>query len=42
MSIRPANRVIKAQFKPCEIKTFRIPRDVGQPIVETNLLEDVE
>lgn len=36
------NRVIEAQFKPGEIKTFRIPRDSAQPVVETNLLEGVE
>ena len=32
-------RVIDADFGPCEIKTFRIPRDPNQPPVETNLLE---
>jgi alpha-mannosidase len=32
-------RVIEAQFGPCEIKTFRIPREPSQPVVETNLLE---
>lgn len=31
--------VIEANFLPCEIKTFRVPRDPKQPIVETNLLE---
>jgi alpha-mannosidase len=36
------NRVIEAAFGPCEIKTFRIPRDVHQPVVETNLLEWAE
>ena len=33
------NRVIEARFGPCEIKTFRIPKDGAQPIVETDLLE---
>lgn len=33
------HRVIEAQFAPCEIKTFRVPRDLAQPITETNLLE---
>jgi alpha-mannosidase len=32
-------RVIDAEFKPSEIKTFRIPRDAAQPITEVNLLE---
>ncbi|MDQ4076765.1 MAG: glycosyl hydrolase-related protein [Chloroflexota bacterium] len=32
-------RTIEAHFGPCEIKTFRIPRDREQPVVETNLLE---
>jgi alpha-mannosidase len=32
-------RAIEADFGPCEIKTFRIPRDRARPIVETNLLE---
>jgi alpha-mannosidase len=33
-------RIIEAAFRPCEIKTFRIPRDGALPIVETNLLEE--
>ncbi len=33
------DRVIKAQFGPCEIKTFRVPADASLPVVETNLLE---
>lgn len=33
------NRTIEAQFGPSEIKTFRIPTDPSQPVVETNLLE---
>jgi alpha-mannosidase len=36
------NRTIEADFGPCEIKTFRIPRDEAQPVVETNLLEWTE
>jgi alpha-mannosidase len=34
------NRTIRAAFGPCEIKTFRVPRDESLPVVETNLLED--
>jgi len=33
-------RVIRADFGPCEIKTFRIPLEKDAPIVETNLIED--
>jgi alpha-mannosidase len=32
-------RTIEAAFGPCEIKTFRVPRDPALPVVETNLLE---
>jgi alpha-mannosidase len=32
-------REIKAKFGPCEIKTFRVPKDAALPITETNLLE---
>ncbi|MFD1676637.1 alpha-mannosidase [Alicyclobacillus fodiniaquatilis] len=32
-------RTFTVQFGPCEIKTFCIPKDVEQPIRETNLLE---
>ncbi len=32
-------RVIEADFGPCEIKTFCVPRDLAQPVTETNLLE---
>jgi alpha-mannosidase len=32
-------REISTTFGPCEIKTFRVPRDPALPIVETNLLE---
>jgi alpha-mannosidase len=33
------NRTITAEFGPCEIKTFRVPKDETLPVVETNLLE---
>jgi alpha-mannosidase len=33
------NRAIEVAFGPCEIKTFRVPKDPAQPVVETNLLE---
>jgi alpha-mannosidase len=33
------NREISADFAPCEIKTFRVPRDASKPVTETNLLE---
>ena len=36
------NRVVEAVFGPCEIKTFRIPKDPALPIVETNMLEWTE
>jgi alpha-mannosidase len=36
------NRVITADFVPCEIKTFRIPRDASKPVTEVNLLEWVD
>jgi alpha-mannosidase len=32
-------RKIEAAFTPCEIKTFLIPTDPGQPVREVNLLE---
>lgn len=32
-------RTLTAHFRPCEIKTFRIPRDSAAAIVETNFLE---
>jgi alpha-mannosidase len=32
-------RTIEAEFGPCEIKTFRVPKDSNFPVVETNLLE---
>ncbi len=32
-------RTIEADFGPCEIKTFRVPRDNSLPVVETDFLE---
>jgi alpha-mannosidase len=32
-------KVIEAKFNPCEIKTFRIPKDVNLPVWDNNLLE---
>ncbi|MBO9606640.1 MAG: alpha-mannosidase [Paenibacillaceae bacterium] len=32
-------RTIKAKFGPCEIKTFRVPKDPEAPVVEVNLIE---
>jgi alpha-mannosidase len=39
ISLPKWNRVIKADFGACEIKTFRVPKDSDQPVIETNLLE---
>jgi alpha-mannosidase len=39
ISLPKWNRVIQAQFGACEIKTFRVPKDLDLPIVETDLLE---
>jgi alpha-mannosidase len=33
------NRRIEVRFGPCEIKTFRVPRDHSLPVVEVNILE---
>ncbi len=33
------DRIIEASFRPCEIKTYRIPKDTSKPVIETNLLE---
>ena len=33
------NRDIETDFGPAEIKTFRVPREPSQPVVEVNLLE---
>lgn len=32
-------REIEVAFRPCEIKTLRVPLDAAAPVVETNLLE---
>ena len=39
ISLPLLDRTIEAHFGPCEIKTFRIPRDPAQPVLETNLIE---
>jgi alpha-mannosidase len=38
-TIHVQDRAIETTLGPCEIKTFRIPKDRSVPIVETNLLE---
>ena len=30
------NRTIAAEFGPCEIKTFRVPKDPGAPVAKVN------
>lgn len=37
--LRKWDREIEATFKPSEIKTFRVPKNKNEPIVETNFLE---
>ena len=37
--IRLLDREFEADFGAAEIKTFRVPRDPAQPVIETNLLE---
>ena len=32
-------RTIEAAFGPSQIKTFRVPVDAAQPVVETNMIE---
>jgi alpha-mannosidase len=32
-------RCLTAAFGPCEIRTFRVPRDPERPVIETDLLE---
>jgi alpha-mannosidase len=39
IELRALGRTIDAEFGANEIKTFRIPRDAGQPVSETDLLE---
>jgi alpha-mannosidase len=38
ISLPEWGRSFTADFKPCEIKTFRVPRDEGE-VVEMNMLE---
>src|SRR5207253_3531057 len=38
-TIRLLDRSIEADFAPCEIKTFRLPKDQTLPVIETSLLE---
>ncbi len=33
------SRKIEAEFGPCEIKTFRVPKDQSKEVIETNMLE---
>ena len=33
------DRVIKTQFSPCEIKTFKVPYDKATEVTEVNMLE---
>lgn len=42
ISLPKLNRELEVNFGPCEIKTFRIPRDSEKPVIETNLLEWIE
>ncbi|WP_077623206.1 alpha-mannosidase [Sediminibacillus massiliensis] len=42
IKLKKWNRVIEAEFKPSEIKTFRISKDHAIPATETNLLEWTE
>jgi alpha-mannosidase len=37
--LEPWNRTIEADFGPCEIKTFRIPDDPAESVVETSMIE---
>ncbi|MBY0145955.1 alpha-mannosidase [Neobacillus niacini] len=39
ISLPKWNRQIKTKFRPSEIKTFRIPKDSSEPVLENNLLE---
>jgi len=39
LNLPSLDRIIQADFKACEIKTFYIPRDKASPVYETNLLE---
>jgi alpha-mannosidase len=39
ISLPQWGRAFTAEFKPCEIKTFRIPLDTSKKVVEVNMLE---
>jgi alpha-mannosidase len=39
ISLPKWNRAINTKFKPSEIKTFRIPKDPSELVMENNLLE---
>jgi alpha-mannosidase len=39
ISLPQWGRSFTAEFKPCEIKTFRIPLDTSREVVEVNMLE---
>lgn len=39
ISLPAWGRSFSAAFGPCEIKTFRVPRDPAQPVVEVSMLE---
>lgn len=39
ITLQAWSRAIKTTFKPCEIKTLRVPKDASKPIVETDMLE---
>lgn len=39
LTLPTLSRVIEADFAPTEVKTFLVPADAGQPVVETDLLE---
>lgn len=37
--LEPWERIVEAEFAPCEIKTFRIPENHDEPVVETSMIE---
>lgn len=39
ISLPHLGRVIRADFGPCEIKTFRVPADPNRPVIETDMIE---
>jgi alpha-mannosidase len=38
-TIHVLGRTLTASFGPAEVKTFRVPRDAGRPVTETDLVE---